>query len=162
MSASQKGGDQMEEKTYLDMTDDQALEKLLSLSLELLEVDKARGNTLYEIQGYLKERLLGNGGDKAKPETGRFALSEGQKALRTLTLMDRCKHKLIILQRTFELIGEDPQEEIEPITFGAGMATFCEEMVDQLMEAHEMVAAMKAYFKGLDEEGDRIAEQGQA
>jgi len=58
----------MEEKPYPGMTDDQALENLLSLSLDLLETDKEKGDSLYQIQGYLKERLSGNGGDNGKPD----------------------------------------------------------------------------------------------
>jgi len=51
----------MEEKPYPDMTDIQALDKLLSLSLDLLETDKEKGDSLYQIQEYLKGRLSGNG-----------------------------------------------------------------------------------------------------
>ena len=56
----------MEEKPYPDMTDTQALEKLLSISLDLLETDRERGDALYQIQGYLTERLSRAGADNGK------------------------------------------------------------------------------------------------
>ena len=47
----------MEEKPYPDMTDRDVLERLLPIAQDLIETDRAKGDTPYEIFKYLETRL---------------------------------------------------------------------------------------------------------
>jgi hypothetical protein len=47
-----------EEKPHPEMTDQDLLEKLLSIALQLLKTDRERGEPLWEIYKYLEGRLV--------------------------------------------------------------------------------------------------------
>lgn len=50
----------MSEQPYPDMTDRDALEKLLPIAQDLIETDRAKGDILYEIFKYLELRFDGD------------------------------------------------------------------------------------------------------
>jgi hypothetical protein len=80
--------------------------------------------------------------DKVTSETGsnqeRTVFEESYR-IKAINLVDSCNCEISVLQKTFEFFGRDDESVEANLILWDGLAAICKDMVEKLMEAHDIV-----------------------
>ncbi len=59
--------------------------------------------------------------------------------IKAINLVDSCNCEISVLQKTFEFFGRDDESVEVDLILWDGLAAICKDMVEKLMEAHDIV-----------------------